>query len=75
MIDLGKVVGVIVAAVGLVVVIGLVLAFPVMLLWNGCVVPAIDGVNEITWLQAWGIMVVCNFLFKPTLTQSKTEKA
>jgi hypothetical protein len=35
------------------------LAWPVMMLWNGCLVDAVTGVKEITWLQAWGI----NFLF------------
>ena len=29
------------------------LAWPVMALWNGCFVGAIDGVKDIGWLQAW----------------------
>ena len=44
--------------------IGLLFSLPVMLLWNGCLVGAIAGVNEITWLQAWGILVLCGLLFK-----------
>ncbi len=48
----------------LVVIVGLVLSFPVMLLWNGCLVGAITGVNEISWLQAWGILVLFGLLFK-----------
>jgi hypothetical protein len=48
----------------LIVIVGLVLAFPVMLLWNGCLVGAIAGVNEISWLQAWGILVLFGLLFK-----------
>jgi hypothetical protein len=52
----------------LVVIVGLVLSFPVMLLWNGCLVGAITGVNEITWLQAWGILVLFGLLFKSSDT-------
>jgi hypothetical protein len=29
------------------------------MLWNGCLVSAVEGVKEVTWLQAWGL----NFLF------------
>jgi nucleoside permease NupC len=39
--------------------VSVLLAWPVMMLWNGCLVDAVTGVKEITWLQAWGI----NFLF------------
>lgn len=59
-------VGAVVVVLAVVVIVGLVLSFPLMLLWNGCVVPAINGVQEITWLQAWGIMIVSNILFKST---------
>ena len=60
------VVGATVVVLAVVVILGLVLSFPLMLLWNGCVVPAINGVQEITWLQAWGILIVSNLLFKNT---------
>jgi hypothetical protein len=50
--------------VGIVVVLGLLFSYPVMLLWNGCLVPAVDGVKEIGWLQAWGLMILCGLLFK-----------
>ena len=46
---------------------GLLFSLPVYLLWNGCLVGAITGVNEITWLQAWGLNVLCGFLFKTTV--------
>jgi len=48
-----------------------VLSWPVMMLWNGCFVGAIDGVKEITWLQAWGLQFLFNLLFKATLTTKK----
>ena len=41
------------------VVVSVLLAWPVMMLWNGCLVDAVTGVREISWLQAWGL----NFLF------------
>jgi hypothetical protein len=49
----------------LIVVLGLLLSLPVMLLWNVALVPAIPGLAEIGWLQAWGILILCNVLFKP----------
>lgn len=61
-----KGVGAVVVVVALIVFVGLLLALPLAILWNGCVVPAISGVQEITWLQAWGIMIVSNILFKST---------
>ena len=55
--------------VGIVVVLGLLFSYPVMLLWNGCLVPAIDGVKEIGLLQAWGLMILFGILFKTTATK------
>ena len=56
--------GIIIGLLIFIVIIGLIFSFPVMLLWNGCLVPAITGVNEISWLQAWGLMVLVNIFFK-----------
>ena len=52
-------------------VIGLILSYPIMLLWNFCLVPAVTGINTITWLQAYGITVLCSFLFKSNSTTNK----
>ena len=49
-----------------IVLFGLLMSLPVMWLWNGCLVPAVSGVHEIGWLQAWGISLLCSFLFKDT---------
>jgi sterol desaturase/sphingolipid hydroxylase (fatty acid hydroxylase superfamily) len=43
-----------------------VLSWPVYMLWNVCLVGAVDGVHEVSWLQAWGISVLCGFLFRTT---------
>jgi hypothetical protein len=54
--------------IALIAVIGLLFSLPVMWLWNVALVPAIPGLAQISWLQAWGILILCNFLFKPTVT-------
>lgn len=60
-------------ALSLVIILGLILSLPVMWLWNGCLVGAITGVNEITWLQAWGILVLFGLLFKSNVSTSNKE--
>ena len=50
------------------VVLGLIMSYPIMLLWNACLVPAIPSIHEIEWLQAWGIMFLCGLLFKSDIT-------
>lgn len=52
----------------MVVAFGLLCSLPVMWLWNGCLVDVVSGVHTITWLQAWGIMVLCGLLFKSSTT-------
>jgi hypothetical protein len=46
----------------------LFLAWPLMLIWNIALVPAIDGVHQIDWIQAWLIMMFVRVLFKTELT-------
>lgn len=54
--------------IAIAVALSLFLSLPVMWLWNGCLVGAIAGVAEVTWLQAWGISVLSALLFKPNIT-------
>ena len=58
-------------SVALLVFLSLLFSLPVYFLWNGCLVGAIDGVKEVTWLQAWGLMILSSFLFKTTATTKK----
>ena len=58
--------------VGIAVGFGLLFSVPVMLLWNGCLVPAIPAIAEIGLLQAWGIMILCSLLFKSTSATTKS---
>jgi len=63
--------GAIVVGIATLVFLSFVLSWPVMMLWNGCFVGAVDGVKEVTWLQAWGLQFLFNLLFKATLTTKK----
>ena len=60
-----------IGGIALIAVVGLLFSLPVMWLWNVALVPAIPGLVKIGWLQAWGILILCNFLFKPTVSASK----
>lgn len=42
----------------------LVFAYPVMLLWNHALVPAVNGVNPIGFWQAMGIILLSIILIK-----------
>ena len=54
-----KILGVIMSVVG----IALLVAWPVMALWNE-LMPEIFGLMEISFLQALGLNLLCGFLFK-----------
>jgi len=47
-----------------------IFTYPVMLLWNSCLVPAVNSLNPITFWQSLGILLLTNILFK----QSSTSK-
>jgi hypothetical protein len=66
-----KILTAIIGVVVLVILLGLLFSLPVMLLWNGCLVGAITGINEISWLQAWGIMILFGLLFKSSVETKK----
>jgi hypothetical protein len=51
--------------------VSFLLAWPVMELWNGCLVPAVDGVKQIGWMQAWGLQFLINMLFKVSIVNKK----
>ena len=48
---------------GLIILVSLVCALPVMWLWDW-LMPTIFGLKEITLFQAWGLMALCGLLFK-----------
>jgi len=68
-----KAFGLVIAAVAIVVIAGLLFSYPVMWLWNGCLVAAIPGIKTIGWTQAWGIMVLSGILFKSSSSTSSSN--
>ena len=65
------VVGAIVLGIASLLLLSFRLSWPVYMLWNGCLVGAVAGVSEVSWLQAWGLTVLCGFLFKSNVSNSK----
>lgn len=61
-----KAIGYILASLVAVAIVGLLFSLPVMYLWNLCLFPALTGVKQIGWLQAWGIMILFGLLFHTT---------
>ena len=58
----------VVGGVALLLFVSFLFSWPVYMLWNGCLVGAVSGVSEVTWLQAWGLTVLCGLLFKTTVS-------
>ena len=69
--SLSVAIGAIVLGIVGVLAISFLLSWPVYMLWNGCLVGAVVGVSQVTWLQAWGLTVLCGFLFKSNVSNSK----
>ena len=68
---IAAIVGAVVVGVAGILLLSFLLSWPVYMLWNGCLVGAVTGVNEVTWLQAWGIAVLSGLLFKTTVNSKK----
>ena len=58
--------GMVVVLGGLALLVSLSLLFsvPTTLIWNGCLVGAIDGIHNIGWLQGWGLNVLFAIIFR-----------
>lgn len=63
--------GVFFAAIGMIIVIAVLMAWPTQWLWNNTLIGAIDGLNPIGFWQALGINVLCGILFRNSTTSSK----
>ena len=55
-------------AIALALGLSFLISYPLMLIWNGCLVGAIAGVAEVGWLQMWGISFLISMLFKTNVT-------
>jgi hypothetical protein len=67
-------IGAFILALFLIAVAALFLALPTKWLWNDCLVPAVDGINQIGFLQALGINFLFSMLFKSTTKSIKNDK-
>ena len=63
--------GVFLAAIFMVIVIAVLMAWPTQWLWNNALIGAIDGLNPIGFWQALGINVLCGILFRNSTSSSK----
>jgi len=64
------VVGAVIVGLAGLLLLSFLLSWPVYMLWNGCLVDAITGVKEVTWLQAWGLNILTGIMFKSTVSKS-----
>jgi hypothetical protein len=72
MIDVTSKVAALLTVLLLAICISFLLAWPVMMLWNGCLVDAVACVKEVTWLQAWGLNILVGIMTKSGVeTKSK----
>lgn len=71
-----KVIAIVIAILGLLVLavgLSLLLSWPFMLLWNGCLVGTVAGVSPLTSIwHAWGILILASFIFKSFSVSSKS---
>ena len=44
-----------------------------MALWNGCLVALFPAISKITFWQMWGIYLLIDILFKPSIPSSSKE--
>lgn len=62
---------IVLGGIAFLVILSFLLSWPVYMLWNGCLVDAVQGVREVTWLQAWGLSILAGFLFKNSVITKK----
>ena len=65
------VIGAAIVGIAGIVFLSFLLSWPVYALWNSCLVGAVNGVNEVSWVQAWGISTLSGILFKTTVSNTK----
>jgi len=66
-----RILGGILAVIGMTALAALILAIPIQWLWNNFLIGAVDGVHEIGLLQAFAINILTSILFKTTVTTNK----
>jgi hypothetical protein len=54
----------VIGGIALLLFLSFLLSWPIYMLWNGCLVGAVQGVAEVSWLQAWGLAALSGLMFK-----------
>ena len=65
-----EVLGIVVTGVCAAFVISVVLALPILWLWNSTM-PELFGLHDISWWMAWKISMLTSFLFKSGISVKK----
>ena len=68
--SIGFLIGASIVVLGAVALVGLI----IQILWNKCLVPAIDPINTINYYQAIGIYILSTILFKTVNLKPKNGK-
>lgn len=63
----------ILGSIVLIIAMSALLALPVMLLWNAVLVAVFPSVSTVSFLQAWGLNLLCGFLFKGGSVSSSSK--
>jgi hypothetical protein len=61
----------VIAAFMVVIFTAIILALPTQLLWNSCLVPAVDGVDHIGFFQALGLNILSGIMIKSSTSIKK----
>lgn len=72
--NLLKGLGLILGGIALIIFAAILLAWPVQLLWNGCLIDAVDCVHPIGFWQAMGLNFLFSILFKGTSSSNSSKK-
>lgn len=59
-----EIVGAVVLGLVTVALVALIMALPLMFLWNTCLVPAVESINPIGFWQALGLNFLFSIMFK-----------
>jgi hypothetical protein len=59
-----NIIATIIGGLALIVLLSFLMSWPVYMLWNECLVGAVDGVHTVEWTTAWGISLLFGLLFK-----------
>ncbi len=70
--DIIKGVFIVIIALLVFVVFSLILAIPILFLWNWLIPTIFEG-NTINYFQAWGLLVLCGILIKSTSSNSSNK--